>query len=603
LAHAARLADAAGRTMTFDVLQGSLDIDALRAHYASGALTPEALVEALYARMDVDAPPGVWIHRLPKQTALQQARALGAFHPARSGPLSGIPFAVKDNIDVADMPTTAACPAFAYQPTSSAPSVQALLDAGALCLGKLNLDQFATGLVGTRSPYGVCRNVFDPELLAGGSSSGSAVAVAAHQVSFALGTDTAGSGRVPAALNNVVGLKPSLGLISTQGMVPACASLDCVSVFALCVADARRVRDVLTGGPLDAQQPLPARFRFGVPQPLELFGDALSQRAFTRAVEQLRSLGGSDVPVAFASFAELGDMLYGPSVLERYLAVGSFIEQQPDAVLPVTRDIILAGKQIGPAQALAGMSRIAALRLACQRALAGVDLLLTPSTPSAFRIADDAREPRVINDRQGIYTRFVNYLGCPVLAVPAGFRADGVPFGVSLVGRTGQDAQLDALGAQLHAHCGAGKGTRRDATPPVAYPAPAPDARLAVVGAHMSGLALNGQLLELGARFVRTACTAEHYRLFVLPGTRPERPGLVRVEGPGHAIEVELWDMSWAALGALLAKVPAPLSIGTLTLADGESVRGFLCEPYATTGAREISQFGGYRSYLEQTAG
>lgn len=587
--------------MTFDFKQGSLDIAALRAHYRDGALTPEQLIEAVYARFAADDPPGVWIYRLPKDEALRRARALGAFEASAQLPLFGVPFGVKDNIDVAGMPTTAACPGFGYEPARSAPAVDALLRAGALCLGKLNLDQFATGLVGTRSPYGACHSVFDPNVLSGGSSSGSAVAVAAHQVSFALGTDTAGSGRVPAAFNNVVGLKPSVGAVSTDGVVPACASLDCVSVFALRVEDAALVRDLMLGGSA-LPQPRAPRLRFAVPHPLELYGDAESEQRFGDAVARLATLGWQMQPVDFAPFLALGDMLYGHSVLERFLSVGSFIDAQPDAVLPITREIIARGARTDPGQEIRGLTRIAALRFACLEALADVDFLLTPTAARPFTFAEHDAAPHDVNDKLGIFTRFVNYLGCPVLSVPGGFRADGLPFGISLVGHPAHDRALEQVAAALHALSGAGMGKRRHALPAAAPAArEAPAARVAVVGAHMRGLALNGQLLELDARFVRAARTAPSYRLFVLPNSQPERPGLVRTEGAGHAIEVEIWDLTWAALGQLMARVPAPLSIGTLALDDGESVKGFLCEPYATAGARDISAFGGYRAYLAQS--
>lgn len=587
-----------GYTRSMDV---SLSIESLRTAYESAALTPEALIEQLYARMEREPVEGAWIHRVSLSQALDSVRALRQRPGAAQLPLFGIPFAVKDNIDVAGMPTTAGCPAYRYEPSQSAPSVAALLEAGALCLGKVALDQFATGLIGSRSPYGVCRNVFDPEVVSGGSSSGSALVVAAHQVSFALGTDTAGSGRVPAALNNVVGLKPSVGLISTEGVVPACASLDCVSVFALNVPDAAHVRDVLVGG-ASAVAPLPAQFRFGVPAALHPFGDEPAARAFAATVEQLKALGGSPVPLDFTPFVELGDQLYGPTVVERYLAVGAFIEAHPDEVLPVTRDIILSGKKVGPSEALAGMKRIALLRQRCQRALGEVDVLLTPTIPRPFRLDEDRREPRAVNDQLGVYTRFANYVGCPVLCVPAGFRSDGLPFGVSLVGKPAHDAQLDALATRLHAASGAGCGKRREAAPAPSAGANAEVALVAVVGAHMQGLALNGQLLELGASFVERTRTAARYRLFVLPGGPPERPGLVQVSSGGHSIELEVWRMSWAALGALLAKVPAPLGIGTLELETGVRVKGFVCETFATEAARDISALGGYRAYLAQKA-
>ncbi|MDB4973338.1 MAG: Allophanate hydrolase [Myxococcaceae bacterium] len=577
---------------------GRLDIASLHTAYASGELTPTTLIEQLYARMEQEAAPAVWITRVDKQAALARASELGSYSPAAL-PLYGIPFAVKDNVDVAGLPTTAACPVYAYLPEASASAVQSLLDAGAICLGKTNLDQFATGLVGSRSPYGSCVNVFHPAYLSGGSSSGSAVAVAAHFVSFSLGTDTAGSGRVPAALNNIVGLKPSVGLFSNDGMVPACASLDCLSVFAGCVADAISVRSVILGKPA-LPIPRPAAFRFGVPSPLEFFGDAASQAGFERALARLRELGGEPVPIDYTPFSQLGDMLYGPFVVERLLGVGDFIQEHQRDVLPVTRDIILSGKKFSASDAFVAFRRVQALRAACLGALASVDLFVTPTVPRHFLRSEDEAEPRTVNDALGIYTRFVNFLGCPVLSVPQELRADGLPFGISLLALPGQDARLDALGALLHELSGAGMGKLRQAPPQSAdaqVRPPPVEARVAVVGAHMRGLALNQQLLDVRARYVATVRTAPKYKLYVLPNTKPERPGLVQVPEGGSSIELELWDLSWHGLGELMARVPAPLTIGTLEVDDGERVKGFLCEGYAVIDARDISTFGGYRAY------
>jgi allophanate hydrolase len=578
-----------------------LDLQALHAGYALGTLTPEALIEELYARMDREQAPGVWITRVSKQDALARAAALGPYPSAGPVPaLYGIPFAVKDNVDVAGLPTTAACPAFSYVPSVSSPAVQALVDAGAICLGKVNLDQFATGLVGSRSPYGACVNVFDPRYLSGGSSSGSAVAVASHYVSFSLGTDTAGSGRVPAALNNIVGLKPTVGLFSNRGMVPACASLDCLSVFATSVADAVRVRGVITGAEAPPL-PRPVSFTFGVPEPLEFYGDEQSRAVFARALDKLRALGGERVALDYAPFAALGDMLYGPFVVERLLGVGDFIEAHAEDVLPVTRDIILAGNQFSARDAFAAFQRMQQLKAQCTSALQTVDLMVTPTVPTHFERSADAAEPRSVNDKLGVYTRFVNFVGGPVLSVPTDFRDDGLPFGLSLLALPGGDARLDALGALLHEQSNAGSGKRRHAVARSAdtktRPSPV-EARVAVVGAHMRGLPLNHQLLEVGARFVAAVRTAPRYNLYVLPNTKPERPGLVQTLDAGSAIELELWDLSWSALGSLMSRVPAPLAIGTLETEDGEQVRGFLCEAHALAEARNISHLGGYRAYL-----
>jgi len=585
--------------MTASFTADKLDITSLRAAFASGTLSPTTLIAQLYDRMDREQLPAIWIARVARQDAIARAAQLEV--SASELPLYGIPFAVKDNVDVAGLPTTAACPAFAYQPTESSPAVQALLDAGAICLGKVNLDQFATGLVGSRSPYGACENVFDSDYLSGGSSSGSAVAVAAHYVSFSLGTDTAGSGRVPAALNNIVGLKPSVGLFSNRGMVPACASLDCLSVFAGTVDDAALVRSVITGQP-DTRPPRPASFTFGVPSPLEFFGDEQSRAVFERALDKLRALGGELVSIDYAPFAALGDMLYGPFVVERLLGVGAFIESHQDDVLPVTRDIILGGNKFTASDAFTAFRQASSLQHQCLSALRSVDVMVTPTVPKHFKRSEDASEPRAVNDKLGIYTRFVNFVGGPVLSVPVEFRDDGLPFGISLLGLPGQDARLDALGALLHEQSGAGYGRLRHPVPRSADDRTRPppvEARVAVVGAHMRGLALNEQLLDVRARYVTTIETAACYKLYVLPNTKPERPGLVQVpSGLGSSIEVELWDMSWASLGQLMSRVPAPLCIGTLEMSDGSLVKGFLCEGSAVVGARDISSLGGYRAYL-----
>jgi allophanate hydrolase len=608
--------------VTFD---GSLDQTTLQRAYDSGVLTPEALCELISARVADSRDPNVWIHLQPKATLLEAARALGTKRDP-SKPLWGIPFGVKDNIDVAGMPTTAACREFAYLPEQSAPVVQRLLAAGALCVGKTNMDQFATGLVGTRSPYGACHNVFDPRYLAGGSSSGSAVAVAGGQVSFALGTDTAGSGRVPAALGNIVGLKPTRGLLSNDGVVPACRSLDCVSVFALGCADAARVREVMAtdsdsgtapalrgGASLHAKLTTPrlpaTGLRIGTPRPsqLEFFGDADAQRGHELALSALEALGGKRVEIDWAPFAAIGDLLYGgPWLAERALAVGDFIRAQPDAVLPITAAIIAKGDSYSARDAFAGLYRLDELRAQAERAWEAIDVLVVPTTPTIYTLADDARDPRQYNDRQGIYTRFANFLGYPVLAVPAGFKSNGLPFGVSLVSRNGADRALDALGLRLERRLALGAGRARlplpasdlPSDPPAGTAGGAVSVRLAVVGAHLRGLALNHQLQDVGATFVTATRTAPSYRLFALPHSQPKKPGLQRIASGGAALEIELWDVPSETFGAFMAKVPAPLGIGNLECEDGQWVKGFICEAYALQGADDITSFGGFRAYL-----
>ena len=602
----------------------SFDLDTLRAAFASGELTPPELIEQVYARIERGDHPNAWIHLAPKAEVLARARALGAFDGASAPPLWGIPFGVKDNIDVAGMPTTAACPEFSYLPNKSALTVERLLAAGALCIGKTNMDQFATGLVGTRSPYGACRNVFNPSYLAGGSSSGSAVAVAAGHVSFSLGTDTAGSGRVPAALGNIVGVKPTRGLLSTEGVVPACASLDCVSVFALSVADGAALRELMLGHgavPKAARAQL-AGLRVALPDRLEYFGDYGASFRFASVVTALRELGAEIAPLDWSPFEQIGNLLYGgPWVAERTLAVGDFIRNNPGACMPLTREIILSGERYSGLDVLRAQRQLASLTAQVRRLFDGMDAMLVPTTPTIYTLAEEASDPRGLNDRMGIYTRFANFLGWPALSIPAGFKPNGLPFGVSLLMRANDDRKLDHIGATLErvlyqatrpstaALSGMRTRTRaalpstkaassKSASPP-AQPAALPGyVRLAVVGAHLRGMPLNHELTSARARFVRATRTAADYRLYALEGTVPPKPGLARVQRGGAAIEIEIWDMPVEAFGAFVAKIPSPLGIGTLRCEDGEQVKGFLCETYALETSRDISELGGFRAYM-----
>ncbi len=445
----------------------SLDLTRLRGRFRTGALTAAALIEEVLARIEAAGDDRVWIERVPVARLRAQAARLddeAARDPdliARR-PLFGIPFAIKDNIDVAGMPTTAACPAFVYRPSATAPVVVRLEQAGALLLGKTNLDQFATGLVGCRSPYGVPRNPFDEGFIPGGSSSGSAVAVASGLVSFALGTDTAGSGRVPAAFNNIVGLKPTRGRISTRGVVPACRSLDCVSIFALSCEDAAQIFDICDG--YDADDPLSrrasadveafqAQFRFAVPRAadLEFFGDIAAPGLFDHAAASLEALGGVRNEIDFAPFRAAGAMLYeGPWVAERLAAIEGLFRRSPEALLPVTRQIIAAGDRYSAVDAFNAGLRLAALRRSAEAAWCRADVLLLPTAATIYTIAAIDADPFALNARLGHYTNFVNLFDLAAIAVPAGFRPDGLPFGVSLVGPAHSDLALMRLGARLH---------------------------------------------------------------------------------------------------------------------------------------------------------
>ena len=571
------------------------DIVTIRAQHASGKLTPERLVDQIQQRLAQHDDPAIFIHRLGRDRLATEAAASQGVQALR-----GVTFAIKDNIDLEGVPTTAACPEFAYTPLVSAPVVQRLMAAGAVPVGKTNLDQFATGLVGVRSPYGVPVNPYGAEYLPGGSSSGSAVAVAAGLCDFSLGTDTAGSGRVPASFNNLVGLKPTKGLLSTVGVVPACRSLDCVSIFTRSVADAAEVLAVAAAfDPMDpfsrvAQPSLQDEAwpsRIGVPRAdqLEFFGDVDAARLFFAAVARWRSLGATIVEIDYAPFAAAARLLYeGSWVAERYAAIRAFIEHKPEAMHPVTRKIIEGAKSLTATQAFESSYRLAELRRQTEATWTSIDALLTPTAGTIYKVAEVAAEPVKLNSNLGYYTNHMNLLDLCGLAVPAGFLPNGMPWGVTLSAPAFCDDRLLRLGARFLG----------EAAPKRALPAAAPLVRVAVCGAHLSGLPLNSQLTRLGATLVRATQTAPQYRLFALPGTVPPKPGLIRVAEQGAAIAVEVWELPAAAYGHFVAAIPAPLGIGTLTLEDGSSVQGFLCEAVAVAGAPDVTHFGGWRAYL-----
>ncbi|MBC7415349.1 MAG: allophanate hydrolase, partial [Herminiimonas sp.] len=595
-----------------------LSIPSLRARYRDGSLTPLQLVESLDRQMAAEddlVDRHIWIQRLTLAQMRSYAEGLANKDPA-SLPLYGIPFAIKDNIDLAGLPTTAACPDYAYLPQVSATAVQRLIDAGAIPVGKTNLDQFATGLVGVRSPYGACRNSFDPDYVSGGSSAGSAVAVALGLASFSLGTDTAGSGRVPAMLNNLVGLKPSCGRIPTTGVVPACRTLDVVSIFALSAADAAAVLSVAQGeDPADAYSRTPPphgfdfgagrAFRFGVPRAADLeFHDNKDGPAqFAQAVAHLVALGGTPVEIDFTPFRAVATLLYdGPWIAERYQAIRSFIETQPESLHPVTRAITEKGGQISAADTFAALYRLKELQRQTRPVWESIDCMVTPTASTHYTIEAVQADPVRLNSNLGHYTNHVNLLDLAAVAVPTGFLGGalaGLPWGVTLVARAGQDLPLLSLAARLHARAVDRVGATMHAphrgadTAPSAKGFDSGQVRVAVCGAHLSGLALNWQLAQRGARLVRSVRSADCYRLYALPGGPPHRPGMVRVARDGVAIELELWELPAQAFGSFVAGIPAPLGIGTVLLEDGSQEQGFVCESFATEGAQDISAFGG----------
>jgi allophanate hydrolase len=594
-------------------------VAAIVAAHRAGTVSPSQTVARSFQRIRDHNDPAIFISLRDEKEALAEAEALSAKDAAQL-PLYGVPVAVKDNIDAIGLPTTAACPAFAYSPSHDATAVARLRAAGAIVIGKTNLDQFATGLVGVRSPYGIPTNPMRADLIPGGSSSGSAVAVSAGLVPLALGTDTAGSGRVPAMLNNIVGLKPSLGLISTAGVVPACRTLDCVSIFSLTVDDAMTALAAMAGPdgadpfsrncPLAEMAAFPSNLRLGVPRPGQLifFGDKASEAAYGEALKRWTALGATLVEFDLEPFYETARLLYeGPWVAERYLVIKSLLASSPEAIHSVTREIIIPGARLSAADTFAALYRLQALRKIAERAFTDIDALVLPTAPTVYSTAQVLANPLELNSRLGTYTNFVNLLDLCGLALPAAMRPDDIPFGITLLAPAGQDAQLASIGRVFHADTGLPMGSRSLPQPPLAaLPARASgdEIAVAVVGAHLSGMVLNGELKALGGRLLESTATAPDYKLYAL-NTAPPKPGMLRVEaGSGSPIELEVWALPAAAFGRFVAAIPPPLSIGTIRLADGRGVKGFIVEPADVGSARDISAYGGWRAFVaERVAG
>ena len=566
-------------------------------------MSPTERVRSAYAEIAAADRPEIWIHLRREAEALADAQAVEARLAAGDHlPLAGTTLAVKDNIDVAGMPTTAACPAFAYEPARSATAVARLLEAGAVVLGKTNLDQFATGLVGTRSPHGAVRDARRPEYVSGGSSSGSALAVALGVADLALGTDTAGSGRVPAAFQGIVGFKPTRGLVPVSGVVPACRSFDCVSVFARSLAEAEQAMAILAatdpadplGRPVPADAPLaaPPAARIAVPDPDSLTDLTPAARdAFAGAAEHLREAGAELLQLDPGVFLAAAELLYGGAfVAERHAAVGAFVDAHRGQVDPTVGEIVAAAAAPSAAALVADRERLDRLKLEAQMVFARADALLFPTTTAQPTIAAVEANPVAANSALGRYTNFVNLLDLCAVAVPAG-EADGGAFGVSVIAPAFADAAAADLARLL-----TGEPASRSVPPTGAG-----GIELFVAGAHLTGQPLNHQLTERGARFLGPAETAPSYRLFALD-TEPPKPGVLRVDAGGAAVPGERWLLSPAALGSFLAGVPRPMALGEVELADGDAVVGFLCEPAALEGARDITSLGGWREYLRTTA-
>lgn len=593
----------------------NLTINAVREAYTSGSETPESLLAKLRSQALAQNDFNAWIYLLSEEELQVYIDAL-KLKPIETSPLWGIPFAIKDNIDLNDISTSAGCESFTYSPEKSATVVALLIEAGAIPLGKTNLDQFATGLVGTRTPFGEGKNVFNTDYISGGSSAGSAIATALGQVSFALGTDTAGSGRVPAAFNNLVGHKPTKGLLSTVGVVPACKSLDCVSIFALTAEDVVQILDVAVHA--DDHDPYsrkntafnsmpywrdekPAAFSFGIPDQLEFDGDAETEELFNLACMQLRELGGQSIVIDFEPFLKTARLLYeGPWVAERAWATK---DVNRDDMLPVIQEILATTKNFDVTDTFDAQYKLQALKRICDRELGKVDFVVTPTTPSCYLRSELEREPIVLNSKLGTYTNFMNLLDYTATALPIGRLSSQVSWGVTLFSHAFTDIRLlsfvGALQRKLNLPLGA---TPYMISQPARSGRTAPEETVDVVvcGAHLLGQPLNWQLQDRGATFKVKTHTEPSYALFALPDGK--RPALVQKEA-GAAIEVEVWQMPMAELGSFVAGIPSPLGIGKIALESGDSLPGFICEEGGIVDAEDISHFGGWRAYLADKQG
>ena len=594
----------------------NLTLASLKESYLNQSLTPRILIKSLLEKAADYQDYNLFIHQLteaelePYLSRLEQSEA-------NSLPLWGVPFVIKDNINLANIPTTAACKEYSYVPKESATVVQTLIDAGAIPIAKANMDQFATGLVGTRSPYGECHNAFDFTMISGGSSSGSAVSLALNLCSFSLGTDTAGSGRVPAAFNNLIGLKPSKGLLSTKGVVPAVRSQDVVSIFALNSQDAYQVFDVAAQfdqadefSRHESEMTPPAwqaKPIIGIPDENNLFfdGDEQAKQNFTETVATLKNLGYQIQTVPFTAWIETAKLLYGGAwVAERFVAIESFFNQHESIMDPTVAKIIAGAKTLSAADAYQGSYALQKAQRETEILWQqhGIDCMMTPTTPSIYSIEALKQDPIGLNSKLGTYTNFMNLLDYAAIAMPTGFRKDTLPTGVTFFAPAGSDRALLQLTDTLHPQFVEASGARFLEVPQ-ANPKLFNNMQtipLAVVGAHLVGFPLNSQLIERGATLLETTQTAPKYAFYELAGGPILKPGLVKQTDGGESIELEIWAMPKQHLGSFLALIPSPLGLGKVELIDGRQVVGFICEPYGIEGATDITHTGGWRNWMAQ---
>lgn len=590
----------------------NLSLNALKASYLTGETTPRELIKKLLDQAKQQSDFNAWIYLLNESELENYFKRLDQYN-AEDLPLYGVPFAIKDNIDLAGIPTSAGCEAFTYIPDNHAHVIEQLINAGAIPLGKTNLDQFATGLVGVRSPFGQGKNVFNQDYISGGSSAGSAIATALGQVSFALGTDTAGSGRVPAAFNNLIGLKPTKGLLSNRGVVPACRTLDCISIFTLCADDAAKVLDIAADYDQKDAFARPNNFanksryfsesnqdsfHFAVPSKLDFYGNQECEALFEKSVDALIALGGEKHEIDFSAFQEAALLLYeGPWVAERWLATQ---DVDLNDMLPMIQEIIGNGNSATAADGFAAQYRLAELKRTCDEQVEQFDFIVIPTTPSFFTRAELDQEPIKLNSVLGTYTNFMNLLDYSAVAVPVGATECGVHWGVSLFSKAFKDIYLLNHSAKLQRFFSPQMGATGNTLPDISDNATAMLADyidIIVCGAHLEGQPLNWQLRERGATLLEKTCSSNKYKLYALADGK--RPGMVRVEEGGAEIEIEIWSMPHEAFGSFTAGIPAPLGIGKVETREGQWLCGFICENYGLEGATDITQYKAWRNWLD----